>query len=575
VGSCGAGETRIDPADLELRDLLGLSPDVALEWTADQRAAARKVIATGFDEEEPATQIALVDAPTADERTAATLAALDAKRDAAGAKALGLVTVASVPLGIDATAHAAHHARLATTTGVVSPAIEIVLANEWDAHPWSRLPARGLDVLTALADDAGHHGGPLTVAPSSRLTVIASYTGGDSPRLLVNPVALAALEPDRDEVAIAAQLDRATPVAGPARMATPESPYAPVTDEAKKVAAAGGNPYSFYGSIGECAAAQRTRCEACLPGNNCEPITNTDGNTECNRLAEDDGRGYFLMCANLAIAINSVNTCALDNAPNCPHDETAANRFDALEANAAYVDDPACGQPLDKCLSDIYGAPDQQFPTFSDGGVAPAPTEPRDTSVDCGDGCSNSQTNNCDFSPNCNVQGPSCNNSLSCDSTCSDSNSGGNSSCDSCNDDTSSSSSGDSGGDCGSCDSDSSSSSSSSNSGCDSSSSSGNDGCGGGDSSCGGGSGDSGCGGGGCNSSSSSSNSSCNVARKDDPKGESGPGWTLVLSLGWAFAPIPVAGLIRRRSKKRGAGAIDDEPSPVDDASIDEEEVIS
>ncbi|HEY4181122.1 MAG TPA: hypothetical protein VGM90_29965 [Kofleriaceae bacterium] len=560
LGSCGAGETRIDPADLELRDLLGLSPDVALEWNAEQRAAARSVIATGFDEEEPATQVALVDAPTADQRVAATLAAMDAKRDAAGAKALGLVTIASVPVGIDATPHAAHHARSATTGTAASPAIEIVLANEWDAHSWARLPARGLDVLTALADDAGHHSGPLTVAPSARLTVIASYEGG---RLLVNPIALAALEPDRDEVALATQLERATPVVGPARIATPDNPYAAVTDEAKKLAAAGGNPYSFYGSIGECAAAQRTRCEACLPSGNCEPITNTDGTTECNRLAEDDGRGYFLICANLAIAINSVNNCALDKAPSCPHDETAANRFDSLEANAAYVDDPACGQPLDKCLSDIYGAPDQQFPTYSDGGVEPAPTQPRDTSVNCGDGCSNSQTNNCEFSPSCNVQGPSCNNSASCDSTCSDSNSGGNSSCDSCNNDTSSSS-GNSGGDCSSCNSDSGSSSS------------------GGNDNCGGGSGDSGCGGGGCSgnggngcSSSSSSNSSCNVARKDDPKGEGGPGWTLILSLGWAFAPIPVAGFIRRRSKKRGASTIDDEPSPVDDASIDEEEVCS
>src|SRR4051794_40765408 len=93
AGSCGAGETRIDPADLELRDLLGLSPDVALEWNADQRAAARTVIATGFAEEEPAMHVAIVEAPTADQRTAATLAAMDATRDAAGAKALGLVTV--------------------------------------------------------------------------------------------------------------------------------------------------------------------------------------------------------------------------------------------------------------------------------------------------------------------------------------------------------------------------------------------------------------------------------------------------------------------------------------------------
>ncbi|HVV82257.1 MAG TPA: hypothetical protein VHE35_04230, partial [Kofleriaceae bacterium] len=51
---CSAADDRVDPADLELRDLLGLSPSVANGWDEAQRAAAREVLADGLAQAPPA-----------------------------------------------------------------------------------------------------------------------------------------------------------------------------------------------------------------------------------------------------------------------------------------------------------------------------------------------------------------------------------------------------------------------------------------------------------------------------------------------------------------------------------------
>ena len=48
VTACSAGDDRLDPRDLELRDLLGIAPEVAGTWDRDQRAAARQVIDAGL-----------------------------------------------------------------------------------------------------------------------------------------------------------------------------------------------------------------------------------------------------------------------------------------------------------------------------------------------------------------------------------------------------------------------------------------------------------------------------------------------------------------------------------------------
>lgn len=475
-GACGAGETRIDPGDLELTDLLGVSPEVAITWDADQRASARRVLSSALDDDSIA--------------------------------ALG---------------------------GATRPTAELVLANEWDGHSWSVLPGRGTSLLAALAADAGHRTGRLVIEPAPRAPQVSMYENG---RLVVNPVVLAAIEPAASELATAEQLDRVVPqVTAPRIQTRGATAYEPVTPEA---VAASGNPYSFYGSVAECAFAQRARCESCLSNSTCDPITDSDGTTECNRLAENNGRGYYLICINLALAISSVENCAIEKASGCNRDTDASDALAELENNANFLDDGACQMSLDACLGEIYGAPPEEFPGL-DGGVTP-PREPRDTSIDCGDGCS-SNNNNCEASPNCDCSGPSCNNSFSCDSTCASSNSG-NTSCGNCDSCESDGGGGGGGGGGGSCD----SSSSGGGGSCSGGDCGGDGGCSGGD--CGGGGCDNsggGCGGGGgggCNS--GGGGGSCNAAKR-----ESTGSFALILSLGWAFAPLPVAMIVRRRSRKR------------------------
>ncbi len=58
AGACGAADESIDPGDLELRDLLGVAPRVAVTWNDAQRAAARQVLAAGLS---PGADLALTD----------------------------------------------------------------------------------------------------------------------------------------------------------------------------------------------------------------------------------------------------------------------------------------------------------------------------------------------------------------------------------------------------------------------------------------------------------------------------------------------------------------------------------
>ncbi|HEY0986923.1 MAG TPA: hypothetical protein VGD80_07720, partial [Kofleriaceae bacterium] len=623
AGAC-ADDGTVDPGDLELRDLLGISPEIASSWNADQRAAARRVLvarlsaddastrttvdvtslaATGRDgtardatarnataRNATARDAAVRDATArdatardatardamardamaraamardatardatardamacdamardatardVDDQIASLLETEDARRGGEGAEPFGLVRiafgpgdVAFTPRSAAPTATAIDRARdLATARDPATARIattELWLASQWDhSRPWGRLPGRGLDVLSTLAGDAGHPGGPIVVVPGPRLAAIAAYVEprGDlrEPRLAINPVLLAALEPDPEETALAAGLDRSAPP----QPIHDRSARPPLTDTTA-IASTGGNPYSFYGSVGECAFAQRTRCASCLAGSTCTPITDApDGDTECGALGDNSGRGYFLLCINLSLAITSVDRCTADAAPSCARDPGAADSLVTLEANADFLADPACAGALDACLAKIYGAPDDPFPGV-DGGEPP-PGPPRSTSVSCGNGC-DSSNNNCTASPSCDCTGPSCNNSLSCDSACSSSNDqrgcGGN-----CNACTSSGggSSGNSG--CGS-------SSSSSSDGCSSSSDGNSDSCGSGNScgSCGSSSsGSSSCGGG--SSCSSGGGSKCSVTASDP-----GPGIGVAMSLLWAILPVPVA----------------------------------
>ncbi len=524
ASACGTGDTTVDPGDLELRDLLGVAPDVASEWDADQRASARRVLLDALDVQRAPTEIEAVQAPSPDERVSRSLAALDARRFANGDGALALVRVELH--GDELTAVPRIAPMLAATAGG-APAPTLVL----DTAAWDALTPRAAEILAAAAADAGHRDGMLVVVPSPRLAVIASYVSAQPPRLLVNPVLVASVDP--------AFVDLGT---GAARQAAPSGGVTPAT---RPVVQAGGNPYSFYGSVAECAYAQRLRCEACLPSSNCDPVTTANGNDECTRLAENDGRGYFLLCINLSLAITSVHQCAEDEAPSCPGNGDVASDLGELERNARFLDDMACASGLDSCLAKIYGEPTEPFPGVVDGGMPPPPSNPpRDTNIDCGDSCSDNNSN-CEASPSCSCDGPSCNNSFSCDSTCSSSNnqSGCGDNCDSCSSDDDGGGGGGGGG--GGCSSDS-GGSSSSGGGCG-----GDGGCG--DSNCGG---DSGCGGdGGCGGDSScgGGGNGCQVTRRTPSAG-----FALALSLVWGALPIPLAAFARRRARRKAAGTKED-----------------
>jgi hypothetical protein len=321
---------------------------------------------------------------------------------------------------------------------------------------------------------------------------------------------------------------------------------------ATRAAASGaGNPYSFYGSVAECAAAQRDRCDACLAGGPCPAITDADGKVECMQLTANGGRGEFLICIDLALAVNAVDACAASRAPSCPRDAGASVSLSSLEANAAFLDDPACGAPLDACLAALYGPSNGGFPGPGSGGSGSP--RPRSTSVDCGDSFNGDP--NCDATPDCELDGPSCD--APYDGTCADSNEqsgcsdtgggdgGGGGDCSSSSDssggDCSSSSDGGggdcSGGDSGGC-------SGGDSGGC--SDGGGGDCSGGGGGDCSGGGGD--CGGGG---------GDCNVGGR---RGRPGAG--LPVALAWALLPIPFAMIVRRRAERRRARAEYDAAPP-------------
>lgn len=310
-----------------------------------------------------------------------------------------------------------------------------------------------------------------------------------------------------------------------------------------------GNPYTFYGSIAECASAQRARCEACVADHSCAAITDaSDGNAECMTLGDSNGRGYFLICIDLALAIDAVASCTQAGAPSCPRDTHASESLASLGRNADFLDDAACGGALDHCLAELYGAPKGDFPGPGSGsGTAP----PRHTSIDCGDACSDADTN-CDADPDCELDGPSCDDSESTGGACADSNE--QSGCS------------DSGGGGGGCSGDSEDACGADNSsGCDNGDCGGGGG-GGGD--CGGGGGGGDCGGGGGGDCSGGGGDcgggggDCNIAGKPG-RGARGRVSPTVL---WAFLPLPFAVLARRRALRRRAAAepvADDAPGEV------------
>ncbi|MEO6777252.1 MAG: hypothetical protein ABI467_30265 [Kofleriaceae bacterium] len=400
-----AADNHLDPSDLELRDVLGMTPEIAMAWDAGQRAAAREVIEAGMHAAPGASVHASLGA---DRDLATALGVADLARDHHRLAALGVVELA---LDGDALQATPRSSTLAPAPRGEVPPFELQLAGWSDRPGWAALPARGIDVLTSIAKDAGHRRGPVIVTPAAQLAVIAAYlpaTAASPAHLVVNPVLLAALEPV------------GATAGGPALGSGPTVTMAVAPSDPV------GNPYTFYASVSDCAAAQQRRCEACIPNGTCTPIAGTgDGTAQCEQLAADQGRGYSLVCINYALAIGSVATCTAGSVPSCPIDTPAGT---TLETNADFLDRTECASALDRCLDDRYGSTPSSIP-------------PPDTSPSCAD-------STCDASPSCD-DSTGCEDGGACadsggDSCSSDS--GG----DSCSGDSGDSgcSGGDSGGDC-------------------------------------------------------------------------------------------------------------------------------
>jgi hypothetical protein len=544
---CGAADGELDPEDLSVRDLLGVDPQVALRWTPAQRASARRVLdaALAAPVDGSAFAIASGGEATLGALVHGALVRVDVERERRGAAPV-------VVARIEQESPDVWVQPVRTNAVLVTRGAEVTfVASGWD-DALAPLPARGAALIEQLASAAGRTPGApddaddapvLLVQPAPRAPFAVAYVPS-AELLLVNPVLLAALEPgDREHAASAPGATNGTS----ATSAT-SAPGATLATSAAAATSGGaaaktgslGNPYSFFGSLGECSAAQQQRCEACLPTTTCTPVTRdaSDGNAECTALAADGGRGYYLLCLNVALAIRTVSSCVDGRAPaaTCPQ-VFVGNQLASLEVNATFLDTPTCVAALDACLAEIYGAPASPFPTGPDGGVGTPPPPPRDVNVSCGD-CSSDSS--CDFSPQCDpqcdssCQGGSCGDCSRGDGTASSS--GGCGSCDS-----GGSSSG-SGGDCSSCD-------SSSGSSCDS----------GGSSSSSGGSSCGSCDSGGSSSGGSSCGSSC------DKSGSSGGGSGCstagrvpvvraavnLVSVGWACLPLIVLLAWRRRELRR------------------------
>src|SRR5689334_19504437 len=133
VAACGAGDNSVDPDDLELRDLLGISPEIASAWTATQRVSARRVLLSALAVDGEPARAALdptrPPAPDPDDRVLQLIALDDARRTADGSDPRGVVRIVV----------GAHDAALLSQ---LAPATAAVLL-EQDALAAARPPSTG------------------------------------------------------------------------------------------------------------------------------------------------------------------------------------------------------------------------------------------------------------------------------------------------------------------------------------------------------------------------------------------------------------------------------------------------
>jgi hypothetical protein len=557
VFGCGAADSSVDPGDLALRDLLGISPEVAAGWDAGERARARAIIARASERagDAPAEPVRL--GPGTDERAAiiASMSAVDEQRRARGRDpvVVAWVLVEQQQVEVLPVAGERVHAAMASAGGAGTAERSALVLDGWEqatAAGWDELAQRQPGLLWSLARQAGHRDepAPLPVIPAPQEPFVAIYVdAGARSFLAVNPVLLAAQEPGTDD---GEGIAFARPD-GPGRAPGPRAPVAvpvaaPVSGGAPGDAApagataavaASGNPYSFYGSINECAAFQRQRCQACAADPSCEAVTRDAGSVaaECEALSADGERGHYLLCINLALAMATVADCVDDHA-QCPQVSDAGNQLSALTFNSVFLDDATCAGALDRCLAEIFGEPAEEFPGP---GSPDPPPPPRETNLSCGDSSAN-----CEFSPSCDSSCSvgSCDNAVSCGG-CEGASCDGCESCESCN----TGGGGGGGGGSSGCD-DGGGSGEGGSSACDGSGCEGG-GCDGGgcDGGCeGGGCDGGGCEGGTCSGGSDGCSSSCNVSRRQ------GSGQT-ALALLWVLAPCVFLEYRRRRERRRPA----------------------
>lgn len=345
VAACAAPEPTIAPADLDLRELLGVRADVARAWSDGERADARAILTDALGRAD--LDLARPRRPLGPRDLTAAVDELDRARAAAGHDARALVIS-------DVRVHDVH-----------GPALTSWLTG---AAPRSLSAALATDAALALA--------PEVVEVEQLPVAVAVWRDREPPLALVNSVVLAVAAP---EVAMAGR-ESGGPTARvdgvPSSSQVGDAPVA-ATRIAPPVTI---NPWSFPDSLDACAASLRDDCARCGGGGTCESIyPGEDPATSCARL-DATASGYELACINLALVLPSITACVAANAPSCAVTAGAAEAPALLEANRVFLDDAVCGAALADCLAERFG----------DGGGCGEPSCGDNACGDnaCGDGCS-------------------------------------------------------------------------------------------------------------------------------------------------------------------------------------------
>ena len=195
--------------------------------------------------------------------------------------------------------------------------------------------------------------------------------------LVVNPVLIAASIPSPAAIA---PVDDRRAGRGPCLESDASSTDTGATKQATPASSQNaGNPYSFYGSVGECAFAHKSAMRERLVGGQLRAVAARPTATPSARQL-----GARPMAA---VTSSSASTCARDRdvssaAPptTCPAArDTSTRRTISARSRRTPTSSttPPAAPRLDFCLANIYGAPDGQFPRVVDGGVTPPPRPPR------------------------------------------------------------------------------------------------------------------------------------------------------------------------------------------------------